>query len=531
MRTSLLFLLLFSVFSTYAQDIVVKDSLGGRIDFYFKQLQVEYRNGHYENHKNYSDSLYVLAKEKGLIKFQILGMVNQAVYYKNSNEYDKAIELYRESLLLCDSIPEDYRTKIIVLVNLGNVYNRIEEQDRSITTMNKVLVLLDEKEDNPKIRASVLNTIGSNYEDLGEYEKAISYRFQAKELGESVNDESIVVTALNNIANTYYLQEDYKKVIEIGEATLEMPYAKKPTTKRAWLLLNLGISEARLGDVEKALDYIEEAKNIGLAEEIVEIEMIAYKHLAEVYDLKKLSSKAKEFREKYFLLKNESLQNQKKATKIDLEKDINEKDKIIAANRPTLSSLLKNRNNLIVGVILLLLLLVSTTIFYRKKQSDRERETNKLRAQLKELKIESTLMLKQNTEKINVNKVRVQYKNSSLTNEDYIKYKDELLVLMNTEKPFLEHDLSQVDLAKKLGISSHHLSEVLRFSFDQNFYNFINTYRVLEAQKLMEDHRSNTMKILAIAFESGFQSKTSFNRVFKLHTGMTPSEFRKKSTS
>jgi AraC-like DNA-binding protein len=59
-----------------------------------------------------------------------------------------------------------------------------------------------------------------------------------------------------------------------------------------------------------------------------------------------------------------------------------------------------------------------------------------------------------------------------------------------------------------------------------NFFDLVNGYRVREVQQRLEDEESRQFTILAIAFDAGFNSKTSFNTIFKKHTGMTPSEYR-----
>jgi AraC-like DNA-binding protein len=60
----------------------------------------------------------------------------------------------------------------------------------------------------------------------------------------------------------------------------------------------------------------------------------------------------------------------------------------------------------------------------------------------------------------------------------------------------------------------------------KSFYDFVNGYRVEEARRILRDPRRGDQKILTIAFDSGFASKAAFNRVFKRHTGMTPSEYK-----
>ena len=96
---------------------------------------------------------------------------------------------------------------------------------------------------------------------------------------------------------------------------------------------------------------------------------------------------------------------------------------------------------------------------------------------------------------------------------------------MKEQKPFLNPNLTLNDLASALGISTHHLSEVLNQEAGKNFYNYINQYRIeLVIEKLKQQDNN---KILDLAFDSGFSSKSTFNAVFKLFVGQTPTQFKK----
>lgn len=117
-----------------------------------------------------------------------------------------------------------------------------------------------------------------------------------------------------------------------------------------------------------------------------------------------------------------------------------------------------------------------------------------------------------------------------LSDENLEKIKTELLRLMETEKPFLDCEISLIKLAKKLNISAHQLSYTINKGFDENFFQFINGYRINEAQKLILDSNMNHLSLLGIGFEVGFNSKTVFNTTFKKITGKTPSEFKKNSS-
>jgi AraC-like DNA-binding protein len=120
-----------------------------------------------------------------------------------------------------------------------------------------------------------------------------------------------------------------------------------------------------------------------------------------------------------------------------------------------------------------------------------------------------------------------KYENLNMTPERSERYRQKLLHCMETEKPFMDGDLTLQKLAKKLSVPPQHLSRVINERLNQNFVDFINTYRVEEAKKRLVDPAKKHYSVLAIAEEVGFNSKSSFNLVFKKHTSMTPSEFRK----
>lgn len=97
--------------------------------------------------------------------------------------------------------------------------------------------------------------------------------------------------------------------------------------------------------------------------------------------------------------------------------------------------------------------------------------------------------------------------------------------VMQTKRPYLNPTLSMTELAQMADIPVHQLSRLINESFDKNFFDYINSYRIEEFKQriLKGEHQQHT--ILSIAFEAGFNSKTAFNRAFKKHTGMTPREF------
>jgi AraC-like DNA-binding protein len=124
-----------------------------------------------------------------------------------------------------------------------------------------------------------------------------------------------------------------------------------------------------------------------------------------------------------------------------------------------------------------------------------------------------------------------KYARSGLKKKDVDRYISKISKYMVIEKPYLNRELTIYDLASQLKIPRHFISEVINEHMGKNFYNLINDYRVEEVKQRIVDPAYRNLTILAIAYDSGFNSKSSFNTIFKEKTGMTPSEYQKSVTS
>jgi len=102
----------------------------------------------------------------------------------------------------------------------------------------------------------------------------------------------------------------------------------------------------------------------------------------------------------------------------------------------------------------------------------------------------------------------------------------QLIQYMSEKKPYIDENLTLQSLANQLTLSTHHLSMILNIHFNQNFYNFINSYRIDEVKQKLVNPNYNDYNILTIAFNSGFNSKSTFNTMFKKFTGISPKEYR-----
>jgi len=118
-----------------------------------------------------------------------------------------------------------------------------------------------------------------------------------------------------------------------------------------------------------------------------------------------------------------------------------------------------------------------------------------------------------------------KYEKSGLDKDLLESYAKRLRAVVCESQLYLHHDLTLKKLADELNINPHHLSQVFNRALKTTFFDYINNYRVREAQRLLA---ANNITVLEVAMNAGFATKASFNKYFKSVTGMTPTEFMKQ---
>ncbi|MEZ4777257.1 MAG: helix-turn-helix domain-containing protein [Bacteroidia bacterium] len=119
------------------------------------------------------------------------------------------------------------------------------------------------------------------------------------------------------------------------------------------------------------------------------------------------------------------------------------------------------------------------------------------------------------------------YQNSGLKPEEASELLPRLHDFMRQKKPFLEPRLTLPELAKVFQILPNHLSQLINEKEGKNFYQFINDYRLEEFKQRVTQPEYQHLSLLGLAMECGFNSKSTFNAVFKQNTGLTPSQYLK----
>jgi len=121
----------------------------------------------------------------------------------------------------------------------------------------------------------------------------------------------------------------------------------------------------------------------------------------------------------------------------------------------------------------------------------------------------------------------VETKKKLISDEKLAEHVQGLKKMMDAQKPHLDYEISLIRLAEQFKTSPHQLSYIINTGFGENFFQFINRYRVDEAKWMILDPKMNHLSLVGICYEAGFNSKTVFNTTFKKITGQTPTEFKK----
>lgn len=124
---------------------------------------------------------------------------------------------------------------------------------------------------------------------------------------------------------------------------------------------------------------------------------------------------------------------------------------------------------------------------------------------------------------------KIKYQKSGLNDSSAEKIHEKLKLQMQTEKWYRDPELSLSQLAQKLNIQTNILSQVINSYENRTFYDYINQLRIEEFKKMVILPENQKYTLLSLAFDCGYNSKTSFNRNFKKVTSLSPSEYLKRA--
>jgi len=363
---------------------------------------------------------------------------------------------------------------------------------------------------------------------------------KSKDLAIKMGRTDYIIRMFINISDCQRQLGQYENAIKNSQEALNRITKKESVESKALAKFSMGVSYFKLKNPTQALPLLTETKNIAQEGSFLKIKMEAHQYLAKVYESLDSIKNSLEEQKAYTATREQYLNTLSEAQRLKIERESESKSEIINKQQKSISFLSKEKQfYLFLGVIISILFVISSFI-YRNKRKKLTKESLQLEAGKLLLENENeALKDKLNTfaeqlltqQAVAENTSKEKQKKSSLTQEDEHTYRVAILNYMEAEKPYLDPEIKRSDIANSLNMSVHFFSEVLNSCFQKNFNNFINLYRVDRAKQLIRDPKFGHYKILAIGYEAGFPSKTSFNRVFKNLVGVTPSEYQKRQIS
>ena len=336
-RKHLLFFILlpFTVFSQ-AQDNPLQKQEQDSLMFirqkardYLHACQQYHRNGQYELHKKYTDSLLEFSRSYELREAELQALMNQAIYYNNINAYEKALRIYHEALDKCGDIPNRDIARTVILVNVGNVYNNIGAYDKAIAVMDTVIQRTRMYKTPPLTAIAAYNGLSTGYSKLGDEKESLRYLEKVRKMGLEIGDTTVVVTALNNMSSSYMTLGDYGKSLDLSNNSLNLQqnivYSKQKTTA----LLNIGMSYLRSGKPKQAITYLNQAGEASVQLHIVEVEMKTHNYLAEAYEATGDFESSYKEQKRYSDMVKSNMKEKGDAMTLDLKKENSDQQKII----------------------------------------------------------------------------------------------------------------------------------------------------------------------------------------------------------
>lgn len=300
------------------------------------------------------------------------------------------------------------------------------------------------------------------------------------------------------------LIEKSKNVInQINNQQIENPVLNKYEQNMKMYLINQGLLTVdNIEDLQKVL--IGELPKLGIKSCFISI----YDKKTNENDLAEIIFAYKNYR-KIIIDKNDNLFSVKYLVP-DILIDIEDYNYVIMSlyfNDEQLGFIIFESDTEITTIYELLVTALSSAIKNIQLNEDLESKANLIQKE--------TNILDKKNEKTNISRKKSE------------EYYNKLLFFMEKNKMYINPDLTLSELAEELNISSNNLSFIINKYTNLKFYDFINTYRVEEAKKYLID--SEIDNILEIAYNAGFKSKSTFNKIFKKYTQVTPSEYKMKN--
>ena len=450
------------------------------------------------------------------------------LYYK-LNSYDIATEYNLKAIELFE-IVKDTNYLIFALQNISAMYGYIGNSMVAIEYSNKNLKLCQLTHDTARMVGCHIN-LATSYTHIGNKKDAFEHYDLALKYGKKINDTKWLVFIYNNMATYYFYQKNYDSAKYYFTRSRDIIQDKKTNLNTAAIYANIAETEYFLGNYKSA--YENAQTSIKYFEDKNMVTNAANSYQVLIKTLAKLD-KAKdipEYLDKYMEIQQETI-NKRKAEQTaklkilyDIVKYEAEIDVLKTENELKESKLDASKLKLYLagGIILLIIITLIITII----QNSRLKKSQKMivAENVKSFRIEEeNIKLKDAIHQGNIPKTTEIQSDKTEETSDKILYR-EIVELLDQNKLYKNPEFNLAMLAKELNTNRSYISKAINEGGNKTFIEFISDYRIAESKRLLCSMDIKQITIEAIGKEAGFNSKSTFFRVFKTNTGVTPSFF------
>ena len=468
---------------------------------------------------SYKDSIGLAIQQENKVAQTFYNYAVSRLYYR-LELYNNSIEYSKTALETVDA-QTNYELHINILNTFGSVYAQMDENEIAEEYFIKIDSIAKIHNDSSALAHNYIN-FGSMIMDEVPI-KTLNFFNQAEEyISRNEKNSVSLIGIANNKGVLFKRMKKYDKAIALFKATL----FKVDSSHVYYPVLNSNLASACLfvKQNDSAIFYVNQALKHPSQSNYLNNYVNSYRILSESYINKEIKDSAF----KYFSLYqeyNDSLIINKEIEFVSKLKVIYETDKYLGNVKEKERKILQYKRRttwlglvIALGIIILIILIQA----YRKLQMSYR---NIVKESVKSIKIEQRnqalieelAILKNHQEKGPVL--------NSIENSEEIF--EQILLLMEKEKLFIDEDFSLNKLSKELNTNRTYISNIINSQTGETFIQLVNKFRIKHAKEALIDENNKNLTIESIGKEAGFKSTSTFNRVFKAETGVTPSFYVK----
>ncbi|HSH67797.1 MAG TPA: helix-turn-helix domain-containing protein, partial [Bacteroidia bacterium] len=366
--------------------------------------------------------------------------------------------------------------------------------------------------------------IAEAYQQGGKLDSALYYIQNSFKICEERNMTEGVAFGYEHWASLDTSKGNFSEAVKHYERAYEKYVDLNDPLKSSLVLGKISALFGKMHQYDKAISYAGRAHDLAVEHDLISANKEILPLLSSFYAEKRDYQNAFSYLKEYQKLNESNAISSLKKIQTEYETDIRFQEAALFKKQKELKDAQIYAQKILIAfsvtgsVVFLVLFIV---ILIRSRQLKKSYEMLFKHAQERVRKEKEMQEIKE----IQESRKKEKYAGSLLSEESNKLLYNSLLELMEQEKVYLNNKLTIDEVAKRLMTNRSYLSQMINDKFKTNFNNFINEYRVKEAQRLLLENNTNNYSIEGVSISVGFNSKSTFNSAFKKFTGIRPSEF------